>query len=271
MECERGGARGRPARAVHFGLGRMWARIVGISFRVTMSASGPRIIFPRSPMPRSPIRRPANGLALARWLRRPDDLPPILSSGELFGNDLPLQLEIGSGKGLFLSNAAAADPRRNFVGIEIAAKYAAHAAARLAKRDATNALVIAGDAGPLVRDRVATASVDAVHVYFPDPWWKKKHRRRRVLNSQTVPEIHRVLRPGGHFHFWTDVLEYFEATIELVADICPGLGVPFPEPETDPTHDLDYRTHFERRSRREGTPVYRVRYEKRSAPSRLGL
>jgi tRNA (guanine-N7-)-methyltransferase len=71
------------------------------------------------------------------------------------------------------------------------------------------------------------------------------------------------LRSGGRFHFWTDVLDYFEATIEMIAEVAPEFGVPIPEEQTAATHDLDYRTHFERRSRQNRIPVYRVRYEKR--------
>ncbi len=78
--------------------------------------------------------------------------------------------------------------------------------------------------------------------------------------SSTIRE---QLRCGGRFHFWTDVLDYFEITIEMIAVHAPEFGVPIPEEEIEATHDLDYRTHFERRSRQHRIPVYRVRYEKR--------
>ncbi len=213
-------------------------------------------------MPRSPIRRPAAALNIDRWLKSADDLPETLSSQSLFGNELPLEIEIGSGKGLFLATAAAGNQAHNFVGVEIAAKYAAHAAGKLAMAELDNALMISGNAEPLFREQIPAGQLEAVHVYFPDPWWKKKHRRRRVLNPCSLPAISRALRSGGQLHFWTDVLDYFEITVEMIAEIAPELGVPFPETEQPATHDLDYRTHFERRSRREQIPVYRVRYEK---------
>ena len=106
-------------------------------------------------------------------------------------------------------------------------------------------------------------ALEAVHVYFPDPWWKKKHRKRRVLNPTSIGNISRSLKSGGRLHFWTDVLDYFEQTVELIAEIAPELGVPIPEEEIEAEHDLDYRTHFERRSRKNQIPVYRVRYEQR--------
>ena len=118
-----------------------------------------------------------------------------------------------------------------------------------------------------MKKSISAESLEAVHVYFPDPWWKKKHRKRRVLNESSIINLTRCLRPGGRFHFWTDVLDYFEDTVELIAEITPILGVPLPEDEIEATHDLDYRTHFERRSRQNLIPVYRVRYEKRKETS----
>ena len=63
---------------------------------------------------------------------------------------------------------------------------------------------------------------------FPIPGGKKKHRKRRVLNESSIINLTRCLRPGGRFHFWTDVLDYFEDTVELIAEITPILGVPYP-------------------------------------------
>jgi tRNA (guanine-N7-)-methyltransferase len=218
----------------------------------------------RTEMPRGSVKRPKSDIDLGSWLRGSDNLPAQLSSQSLFGNDLPLEIEIGSGKGLFLATAAQAHPDHNYVGLEILPKYAAHAADRLRKSGVANAIMINGNAEPLFANRIEPGSLRAVHVYFPDPWWKKRHRKRRVLNETSIPSYARSLVAGGRFHFWTDVLDYFETTIELIAEITPELGVPIPEEELESTHDLDYRTHFERRSRLHHIPVYRVRYEKRT-------
>ncbi|MEM9587686.1 MAG: tRNA (guanosine(46)-N7)-methyltransferase TrmB, partial [Planctomycetota bacterium] len=213
-------------------------------------------------MPRSPIRRPAASIDIQPWFRDVDDLPDQLTSQTLFQNERPLEIEVGSGKGLFLTNASSVNPQSNFVGIEIMAKYAKHAAGKLARTGNRNALMISGNAEPLFRDRVLPGSLGGVHVYFPDPWWKSKHRKRRAVNETSVRNFSRALKPGGRFHFWTDVLDYFELTIEMIALVAPELGVPIPEEEIAAEHDLDYRTHFERRSRMHQIPVYRVRYEK---------
>src|SRR4051794_7508195 len=88
---------------------------------------------------------------------------------EVFGNDHPVELEVGSGKGLFLQNAATANPEHNFVGVELARKYASKAAERVAKRGLANVRVWPGDAKLFLAKHVATESLAAVHVYFPDP------------------------------------------------------------------------------------------------------
>ena len=219
-------------------------------------------------MPRSPIKRPPASLDLSQVLSDVDELPKKLSSSSLFGNSATLEIEIGSGKGLFMTTASAANPGHNFLGIEIMAKYAAHSAGRLLRSridtqdSKPNAIMVAGNAEPLFQDRIDPGSLEAVHVYFPDPWWKKRHRKRRVVNEKSIRNISRVLRPGGRLHFWTDVLDYFENTVEMIAELAPEFGVPIPEEEAAANHDLDYRTHFERRSRQHQIPVYRVRYER---------
>ena len=215
-------------------------------------------------MPRRQIRSVNANVDLSRHLRESESLPATVSSESLFAAAGPLELEIGSGKGLFLSAVAPANPNTYFVGIEIVHKYAKLAANRVAKTGVSNALMISGDAGPIMANQIADETLDAVHVYFPDPWWKKRHRQRRVVSSQTLPQIDRCLRTGGRFYFWTDVLDYFTDTIELIAETLPHFGVPIPDVEKAAEHDLDYRTHFERRSIQNQIPVYRVHYIKRN-------
>ena len=172
-----------------------------------------------------------------------------------------LEIEVGSGKGLFLSATAATQPERNFLGIEIAGRYARHAAARLAQRELANAILLNADAPRLFRELLPANSLAAVHVYFPDPWWKARHRKRRIMNESFARDVERTLLPGGLLHFWTDVEEYFTTTLELLAAVTRLTG-PHPVAEQPAQHDLDYRTHFERRMRQHGEAVYRAEFRK---------
>lgn len=175
----------------------------------------------------------------------------------LFGNSHPVEVEVGFGKGMYLLSASAARPDVNFLGIEIVRKYALYAATRIAIRKLGNVKVACADAKSLMRDRIADRSVQAVHVFFPDPWWKKRHHKRRLFTPDFVASVERILKVGGLFHVVTDVEEYFGMMREMVAQV-PSLVEVLPPAATDPAHDLDYLTNFERKFRKEGRPIYRA-------------
>jgi tRNA (guanine-N7-)-methyltransferase len=221
-------------------------------------------------MPRRGAKKPDPTVDLSWHLLRVADLPVPCDGASLFagGADRPLELEVGSGKGLFLSTAAAARPESDFLGIEIAAGYARLSAARLARAGLRNARMIHGDAGILVGSLLPDRSLAAVHVYFPDPWWKARHKKRRVLSAPFLAQVGRVLAPGGRLHVWTDVEEYFRESLILAA--ATGCFAP-PQDELPgmPQHDLDYRTHFERRTRLAGAPVWRAALVRTAAPARV--
>jgi len=200
-------------------------------------------------------------LDLSEHFLSEEALPGRLPDARLFGRSAPWQLEVGSGKGLFLRRATSACLEHDFLGLEISYKYARFAAASLAKDGRTNGKVVHGDALQIVAQRVQDDALAAVHVYFPDPWWKKRHRKRRVMQAPFLRDVQRVLRHGGSLHFWTDVQEYYESTLELIGLVTDLRGPDMPA-EKDPQHDLDYRTHFERRTRLTQQPVYRARFWK---------
>ncbi len=183
----------------------------------------------------------------------------------VFGNDRPVELEVGFGKGLFLVTTAQAHPEVNFAGVEIERKYVLFTATRIAKRGLPNVRLAYADARIFLRERVPAGSLRAVHVYFPDPWWKNRHHKRRVFTEDFVRQCSRALSPGGILHVATDVEEYFRVMAELLAAVTELRPLPPPEEHT-PEHDLDYLTNFERKFRKAGKPIHRARYERVPEP-----
>src|SRR5262249_27473453 len=191
--------------------------------------------------------RPAHRLPLeelAPYLLDVSEPPAPLDWRAVFGNDAPVEIEVGFGKGLFLVTAATASPGVNFLGVEVVRKYQLFAATRMAKRGLPNVRLVKADAREFLRDCAAAGSVAAVHVYFPDPWWKKRHHKRRVFTPEFAAACARVLRPGGRLHVATDVEEYFALMREAIA---PRAGLrELPPPQSEgPGHDRDYRTNFD--------------------------
>lgn len=186
-----------------------------------------------------------------------------LNWAEFFGNTQPVELEVGTGRGMFLVNAGETRPETNFVGMEIEYTEGRHAARRLQRRSLSNVRILGGDARMGIPKFIATASVVAVHVYFPDPWWKRRHRSRRIFNDWFVAEAARILVPGGILHAWTDVEEYFHVMTGVVATNADFLPLPPPE-ERPALHDLDYHTSFERKKRQAGFPIYRAQWARRT-------
>jgi len=212
-------------------------------------------------MGRRALRNVDPSIDLSAHLKTFDQLPRPWDAAALFGRVAPLEVEVGSGKGLFLRGAAAERPETDFLGVEVVRKYAQFAAAGLAKAGLCNALVVHGDALRIFAELLPDDSLAAVHVYFPDPWWKKRHKKRRVLRESFLRDVQRTLHSGGSLHFWTDVEEYFRTTLELLPS-CTSLLGPLPVPETPAEHDMAYRTHFERRVRLASEPVYRAEFKK---------
>jgi tRNA (guanine-N7-)-methyltransferase len=197
-------------------------------------------------------------LEIRNYFRPSESRAELLS---LLESPRRIELEVGSGKGLFLIEAASRQPGVFFIGVELADKYARLAQQRLESRGVSNARCFSADAVELMCRDVPENRLDAVHVYFPDPWWKARHKKRRVLNERMVIAIERALIPGGYLHFWTDVLDYYESSLQLLAQATNLQGPEFVE-ERSAEHAMDYHTHFERRTRLNGLPVYRSRFRK---------
>jgi len=189
----------------------------------------------------------------------------LLRPAELFGNDHPVELEVGFGKGAFLVDVAPEHPERNYLGIEIDRGLQLYLANRIAKRKFTNVRVACGDAGRLLAEHLPDHSLAAVHVYFPDPWWKKRHRKRRVFNETFVANCARVLQSGGSLHLATDVAEYFQVMLALLTPVREFIPLHADRQEAVETEAP--RTNFEIKAHREGRPVWRALFQRTAALS----
>ena len=128
----------------------------------------------------------------------------------LFGNENPVEVEIGTGKAGFLLRRAQAHPERNFLGIEWANRFFRFAADRLRRWDVQNARMVRTDAAHFIRAQCPRDSLSVLHVYHPDPWPKKRHHKRRLLQQPFVDAAVACLVPGGLWAVQTDHAEYFE-------------------------------------------------------------
>ncbi|MDP6930080.1 MAG: tRNA (guanosine(46)-N7)-methyltransferase TrmB [Planctomycetota bacterium] len=119
-----------------------------------------------------------------------------------------VEIEVGPGKGAFMLAATEVNPQTFLLGIEAAPAYARYTAQRLDKAGRDKTLVLVDNARLYLRDRVSTGSLDRLHVYFPDPWPKRRHRKRRFFNADIAAIIHRALRPDGLLLTATDNAAY---------------------------------------------------------------
>ena len=174
---------------------------------------------------------------------------------QLFGNTNPVILEIGSGKGRFLISSAMEQPERNFIGIEKSLHYHRVIAERAGKRNLTNLRLINYDAFLVMQKMIAADSIAEIHIYFPDPWPRKREQKRRMIRGDVLTEIRRILVPGGAGIYVTDHREYYEAAAPLLGEFFKT-EARTPGPEDPP------RTNYEAKYRAEGRAIYEVRFWK---------
>jgi tRNA (guanine-N7-)-methyltransferase len=183
-------------------------------------------------------------------------LPAPLDWAAIFGNDGPVEIEIGSGKGTFLADAAVLRPETNFLAVELAGPFAEHVRDRVRRRDLRNVRVVRAEASGFLERHVPPGSVRVIHVYFPDPWPKKRHHKRRLVAPRFAAVAARALEPGGELRFVTDHEEYFQEAMAVLAET-PGLAPGRIEPG-----EMDDLTNYERKYRAEGRPIHRARFRR---------
>jgi tRNA (guanine-N7-)-methyltransferase len=129
----------------------------------------------------------------------------------IFGRPGPVHIEIGSGKGTFLVSQARHEPETNFLGIEWASRYYRYAVDRIGRWQLKNVRIIRTDATQFITDFIGDNSVDCFHIYFPDPWPKKRHNKRRFFCSENLEQLLRCLKKNGCIKIATDHAEYFQS------------------------------------------------------------
>jgi tRNA (guanine-N7-)-methyltransferase len=174
---------------------------------------------------------------------------------ELFTDTHPVILEIGSGKGRFLITTATEHPELNIIGIEKSLHYHRVIRERVTKRNLTNIRLINHDAYLVMKDMLPDASIAEVHIYFPDPWPRKREQKRRIIRPEVLEQIERVLVPGGWAIYVTDHQEYFDAA-------APVIEARFASERRIPGPDDPPRTNYEAKYREQGRPIYEIRFRK---------
>lgn len=178
-----------------------------------------------------------------------------LNFADIFGNDHPLELEIGSGKGTFLLAIAQAKPEHNFIGIEYAKAYADFAADRLRRHNQANARLVHAEASWWIRCHIPDNCLLAMHIYFADPWPKARHHKRRLIQLPFLKEVNRVLQPGGVLRLVTDHADYFAHMQQVLAAQTDLAVIPFESPvplKPDAPEGSIVGTNFERKYIAEG-------------------
>ena len=182
------------------------------------------------------------------------ELPAPLALDELVPGEGSWEVEIGFGKGRYLLHRAAEQVSIRFVGIEMAYAYHRLASRRMQSRSIANVALIRGEALLVLAAYLPRGFAAAVHVYFPDPWPKARHHKRRLFDPETVDLVLGLLRPGGELFFATDFIDY-GAAVRSLLESHPGVEV-----ETVAGAWPDgARTNYEAKYEAEGREILRLR------------
>jgi tRNA (guanine-N7-)-methyltransferase len=173
----------------------------------------------------------------------------------------PVHIEIGCGKAAFLLNQAKAQPQVNFLGIERASRYYRYAVDRIGRWGLANVRIIRADAAGLL-NLVPDGSVECFHVYFPDPWPKRRHHKRRFLCPANLEHILRTLKTGGQLKIATDHLDYFQKISELMTGCGDKLERIDFLPAAGASQGEWLGTNFERKYIKENRPIYTLAVRK---------
>lgn len=179
-----------------------------------------------------------------------------LDLSALFGRDAPVEVDLGCGDGGFLLRYAPRHPERNFLGVERLLGRIRKLDRKAPRLGITNLRALRVDAAYLVRYLLRPGAVSAFHIYFPDPWPKKRHRPRRLVNAAFAAALHRVLQSGGAVYLRTDDADYFAQMAEAFASAPGWVQV------ATPSELLAFRTDFEEEFLARGKTTLHAAYRK---------
>lgn len=186
---------------------------------------------------------------------------PLLDLAALFGRENPKVLEIGFGNGASLAEMAAAHPDLDYLGIEVHRPGVGNLMRLLAERDLHNVRVLCDDAVQILKHRLPDACLHRVQLFFPDPWHKKRHHKRRIVSPAFTTFIAQKLKPGGVFHLATDWQDYAEQMM-MVMGAAPQFRNLAGEDNYSPRPEWRPLTKFEQRGQRLGHGVWDLLFER---------
>lgn len=182
---------------------------------------------------------------------------------EIFGRTAPIVFEIGFGMGKSLLSLAVRHPEQNFLGIEVHRPGVGTLLRDVAEQQLDNIRVMCTDAIEVLKKNIPDHSLAGLLLFFPDPWPKKKHLKRRIVSTEFVELVANKLQPGGYLHMATDIEDYAEQMLTIASackelDNAAGIGNFMPRPESRP------ETKFEKRGQQLGHGVWDLVFHKRS-------
>ncbi|MAY01873.1 MAG: tRNA (guanosine(46)-N7)-methyltransferase TrmB [Gammaproteobacteria bacterium] len=184
----------------------------------------------------------------------------IVESQLLFGNDHPLVFEIGFGMGDSLVEMAAASPQHNFIGVDVHPPGIGMILRKIAERELGNVRVYQDDAKLVLAECMTDNSIDRVQIFFPDPWHKKRHHKRRLIQAAFIEELLPKLKTGGVLHLATDWQNYAEQMLEVLSGFSQLKNL-----ATSGNFSTEHErpvTKFERRGERLGHGVWDLQFRK---------
>jgi tRNA (guanine-N7-)-methyltransferase len=194
---------------------------------------------------------------------RPEDIDGEISFSDIFGRKAAVHIEVGSGKGTFLISQACFSPQINFLGIEWANKYYKYAVDRIGRRAVGNVRLIRTEAASFIANSINDSTIECFHVYFPDPWPKKRHHKRRFICAENIAQLIRCLKRDGLINIATDHAEYFQWMQQVFEGFTDKLQpAEFIKPAGVQSDEL-VGTNYERKYAKEKRAIFTLAFKKR--------